>query len=333
MSAIGDIIHALPVSAAIGEAFPHIDITWIVEEPFVPILDGNPYLNQIISIPKLKLGRIRDSTFRAEYRKGLKQVRHARFDVTLDLQGLSKSALIAAASGAKVRLGYHWLREAAALIEQPVPKRPESVHIVDQYLDVARFLGANPNPVKFPFCVPPEEIENVDKLLAENGIGASDTLISINPAAGHPLKQWGTDRYAALMDSLLTDRGIRSVLVTADKAVADEVAAQAKQPFVNLQGKTSLKGLAAVLLRSAVHICGDTGSAHMAAALNRAVIALIGPTDADRACPYGQRANAFSNRQFCDPKCDWHHCAFAKPKCMASIEVAQVVEKASELVG
>ena len=32
LSSIGDVTHALPVSAALGEAFPHLEITWIVEE-------------------------------------------------------------------------------------------------------------------------------------------------------------------------------------------------------------------------------------------------------------------------------------------------------------
>ena len=54
MSALGDIIHALPVSAALGEAYPHLEISWAVEEAFAPLLSGNPYLTHILPLPKLR---------------------------------------------------------------------------------------------------------------------------------------------------------------------------------------------------------------------------------------------------------------------------------------
>ena len=54
MSAMGDIIHALPVSAALGEAFPQIELTWAVEEAFAPMVTGNPYLTDVLTLPKMR---------------------------------------------------------------------------------------------------------------------------------------------------------------------------------------------------------------------------------------------------------------------------------------
>ena len=142
LSAIGDVIHALPVAAALKDAYPRLIIDWAVEEPFVPLLSGNPTLANVIALPKLRGSRLRSASFRRDYRRRLQALRENRYDISLDLQGLTKSAIVAVASGAKVRLGYHWLREAAKFLEKPVPRRAESIHIVDQYLDVARFLGA-----------------------------------------------------------------------------------------------------------------------------------------------------------------------------------------------
>ena len=89
----------------------------------------------------------------------------------------------------------------------------------------------------------------------------------------------------------MRELGLPSVLVTADRDVAAMVQASTDRPFVNLAGSTNLKQLAAVLKHSAAHVCGDTGSGHLAAALGKPVVSLIGPTDPERVCPYGQRAN------------------------------------------
>jgi ADP-heptose:LPS heptosyltransferase len=159
------------------------------------------------------------------------------------------------------------------------------------------------------------------------GIAANTPFVSINPASAKVIKQWDARNYAALMDKLRRDDGLTSVLVTADKAVAAQVAAAAQEPFVNLCGRTTLKQLAEVLRRSAVHVCGDTGSAHIAAALERPAVTLVGPTDPDRICPYRQRDNVLSHRELCGKRCDWHHCEFARPRCLDAITVDDVHAK------
>ncbi len=332
MSALGDVIHALPVSAALKEAFPHIEITWAVEEAFAPLVSGNPYLAHVLTIPKMRGRSLRSLRFHREYLRRLRDIRTRRFDLTLDLQGLTKSAVVAAASGAHRRLGYHWLREAAGWVERPVPRRPESVHVVDQYLDVARFLGAEPKRVWFPFHVPDEDEQAVDKMLCSVGISPGSRFVSINPASAVAIKQWGAEKYARLMDGLSENLDIPTVLVTADKAVAAEVSQLVRRPFGNLSGRTNLKQLASVLRRSAVHVCGDTGSGHLAAALERPVVALIGPTDPDRACPYGQRANVVQHHEACGAACTGRRCEYDQPNCQAAITVSETFERVRRIL-
>ncbi len=332
MSALGDIIHALPVSAALGEAFPHLEISWFVEEPLAPLLTGNPYLTEVITLKKYRGQDLVSPRCLSDVGRCLRGVRQRKFDMTLDLQGLTKSAAVVVASGAKHKLGYHWLREVARMVEQPVPCLPTSVHIVDQYLDVARFLGANPTTPKFPFHIPEAEEEAVEAMLCAEGIAPTAPFVALNPASAKANKQWGTERYAALGDALYRDYGLLSVLVTADKAVAAGVVAAAEHPPVSLAGRTNLKQLAAVLRRSAVHVCGDTGSGHLAAALGCPVVSIIGPTDPERVCPHGQRANALSHREGCGATCNWHHCEYAHPRCLDAVSVAEALQKVASLL-
>lgn len=332
LSAIGDILHALPVSSALGEAYPEVELYWAVEEPFKTLLEGNPYVKGVLTFPKLNSKLFRSAAARRDYLRRLRDLKSRQFDLVLDLQGLTKSALISRAAKAKVRLGYHWQRELAKHVNEAVPRRPESVHIVEQYLDVARFIGANPAKVTFPFYVSEDDDRAVRALLAEEGVDPALPFVSINPASALAIKQWGAERYAGLINALHA-KGVPSALVTADKAVAEAVAQRTTVPFANLVGKTTLKQLGAVLRFSAAHICGDTGSGHLATAMERPVVSLIGPTDPDRACPFGQRANVIAHREACSPSCTWHHCAYPHPRCMEAITVEEATEKIMALLG
>ena len=332
LSAMGDILHALPVASALKASFPHLEIGWAVQTNFALLLEGNPSLTRIHEVPPLRVNHLNRRDYRRDYPASLREIRQCRYDLVLDLQGLTKSALVAVWSGASLRYGYHWLRELARIVENPIPKRSQSVHVVDQYLDTAHFFGAAVRPVTFPFAISDTDSAHVKSLLREGGIREGDRFLSVNPASAQPLKQWGESHFAGVMDRIYEKTGTPCVLLTSDKAVAGEVAAAAQHPFVDLSGKTTLKQLGGVIAESRVHLCGDTGSAHLAAALGVSTITLVGPTDPDRICPYGQRANVFSHKEVCDPACNWHHCAFPHAKCLAAITEGEVVERILGLI-
>src|SRR3954454_13375745 len=108
MSAIGDVIHALPLASALKRAYPHLKISWLVEEIPAEVVLGNPDLDQVFVIPRSrwKRGRMYSPRVWREYLSFLGVLRSARFDVTIDLQGYAKSALFACATGAHYRLGW-----------------------------------------------------------------------------------------------------------------------------------------------------------------------------------------------------------------------------------
>src|SRR5258708_18276385 len=203
LSSIGDVVHALPVSAALGKAFPHVELSWVVEEMAAPIVRGNPYLHEVIEVPAVLRANRTSPYSLKEFQALRRNLASRKFDITLDLQGLSKSAIVAWASGAPYRYGYDWLREVAPVFERRVPRRPESVHVVDQFLDVARFLGADVDDVEFPLHIPEEETEFVTDLLDGQGIDYTQPFIVINPSSGgggH--KGWGAERFSALLTAM-----------------------------------------------------------------------------------------------------------------------------------
>jgi heptosyltransferase-1 len=344
LSSIGDAVHALPVTAALGEAYPHLEISWVVEQMSAPMVEGNPYLKEVIVLPAdWRKNRLSLRSFR-RFSSLRQEMRGRRFDMTLDLQGLSKSALVAWATGAKFRYGYDWLREFAPRLETRIPRRPESVHIVEQFLDVARFLGAPVREVTFPLHIPAAEEAAAVALLHGVGITAERPFLVINPSSGGGgNKGWGAERFAALLDALAPDiPPVVLVGAKGDLEVAREIAARTHQPPSSLVGQTNLKQLAAVLRLSALHLCGDTGSAHIAAALGTPVVSLFGRSNPARLAPYGQEANALHHREQCAAPCRHFHdtapvnskqkCLAPPPVCLSAITVAEVADKVREIL-
>ena len=165
LSAIGDVIHALPVSYAIKETFPKARVTWAVEPPARELLVDNPYIDEILLFEKKKFKSF--SGFRKHFGPLRAKLKAGRFGVALDLQGLGKSAAIAFFSGAPRRLGTCNMREMSDKISTPVRGPHANGHIVERYLDVARAIGCRVNTVKFPLVVSErdEQIARVEDYL------------------------------------------------------------------------------------------------------------------------------------------------------------------------
>lgn len=345
LSSIGDVVHALPVSAALGDAFPHLEISWIVEEMSAPMVAGNPYLKEVIVLPAdWRKNRLSAKSFRT-FGRMREDLRSRRFDIAIDLQGLSKSAIVAWASGARYRYGYDWLRELAPRLETRVTRRPESVHVIDQFLDVARFLGARVEEVKFPLVIPDDEARTARALLREAGVNPDRPFLVVNPSSGGGgNKGWGAERFAALLDAVAEDPGYPAVMVggKGDMEVAAEIQRLTKTAPASVVGRTNLKQLAAILRDCAVHLCGDTGSAHIAAALGTRVVSIFGRSNPARLAPYGQEEFALHHREQCAVPCRRFHefapvnskqkCLAPPPVCIAAVtveEVARAVRRAA----
>lgn len=338
LSSIGDLVHALPVSAALGEAFPHWKMTWIVERKSAAMVEGNPYLHEVFVVP--------DDWHRRPFTpRALRQfvtlrqtVRARHFDLAIDLQGVLRSALIATLSGARYRFGYDWLRQGAWLFVDRVARRRQSKHIVDQLLDVARFLGAPVSTIQFPLNIPPEDAATALTLLQGEGIARGQPFLAVNPTdGGSGRKGWGAERYVRLLEEL-AESGSPPVLLVGgakDRSVGEAIETRTRPRPGNLIGRTSLKQLTAILQRAALHICGDTGSAHIAAALGTPVIAIFGRTNPVRLAPYGQGQRVLHHPEKCTALCRLYRslaplnshqpCCARSPACTSAVRVAEVV--------
>ena len=325
LSAIGDVIHALPVSYAIKETFPDAHLTWAVEPPARELLVDNPYIDEILLFEKKKFKSL--GGFLENFGPLRKKLRAGRFDIALDLQGLGKSAALAYFSRAPRRLGMCNMRELSDRISEPVRGPNANGHIVERYLDVARAIGCRVKEVRFPMVVSERDAVLAREILRRAGVPDGTPYGILAVGANWPNKRWPTHSYAALSDWLY-ERNVIPVFVgggALDENLVADIVAQAAIPPVSLVGKTSLKQLAAVLRGARFALGGDTGPVHLAAGLGTSTVMLMGPTDANRNGPYGQQQNAIEVDRPC--RYCWKRACPKGIDCLAAIQARAVMEK------
>ncbi|SDD80583.1 lipopolysaccharide heptosyltransferase II [Sporomusa acidovorans] len=290
LSAIGDVIHALPVATALKQQFPAAKITWVVEKPAYDLLTNNPYIDELVIFDKAKYKSL--GGLLKHGRALARQLKAKKFDLALDLQGLFKSAAIIYLSGATTRLGYCNMRELSHLVSRPVFGPNQTGHVVDRYLDVVRALGCEVNqPVRFPIQITAEEAMSAEAVATHAGLRQGNRYVVLAPGTNWPTKCWPVSHFAELANMLWQDQ-IIPVLIggRGDQRLSEDISQSASIPPVDLTGKTGLKQLAHVIKQAVCFIGGDTGPMHLAVAVNTPVIALFGPTDPLRNGPYGAGA-------------------------------------------
>ena len=280
-SSLGDVVHSLPFLNAIRKRYTKAEIHWVIFKGFEGLLEGHPMLHKLWVVDKdswTKFNRAKDSV--AEIKSLLRDLKKERFDLVVDLQGLLRSGLITAATGAPVRIGFKEAREGSRFFYTNKVPGGRDIHAVDRYLKVAEFLGCDTSEVIFP--LPPFEKASS----FENIISSFEEYAVIVPGARWMTKRWPPEYFGKLASLL----HLRSIIVGSkgDVSIANEIVARSQGKSFSLAGKTDLKELIAVVKGSKYLVTNDSGPMHIAAALGVPVFAIFGPTDPARTGPYGK---------------------------------------------
>ena len=325
LSAMGDVIHALPVSYAIKETFPDAKVTWVVEPPSLPLLKMNPCVDKIILFKKKDFRSLKG--FMREFFPLKHELQEQTYDAVLDLQGLFKSAAIAFFAKSNIKLGICNMRELSDKISTPVIGENAEGHIVERYLDTARAVGCVVGNVTFPIQIPVEDSEAARKIMEHAGIREGNPYVVFVVGANWPNKRWPTENFAALGDWFY-QLAVVPVLIgngDLDAQRAQEIESKMEIPPINLVNRTNIPQLAHVIRSSRLVIGGDTGPVHLGAALGVRTIMLMGPTNATRNGPFGQIQNAIEVERPC--KGCWKRACPKNEICLEKIPVSFVEEQ------
>jgi heptosyltransferase-1 len=343
LSAIGDVIHTLPALTALHRHYPDAQIDWLVEDAAADLVRAHASLSRVLVwrrkefVRLLKAGRL-PSAGRL-FLSLLLQLRGTHYDLIIDFQALLKSSLWIFLARGRRKAGFDQGMEHSEhshlFLNERVPAVSMEMHALDRGLTLLHALGIPESQVLYDVPIGEEDGQAAKLLLLASGVRLDQPLVAINPVAKWPTKLWSAKQFSALAGCML-EKGYQVVFTGSkeDRAVIDEMALPLGSSVIRLDGRTTLKTLAAVYRIASVVVSTDTGPMHLAAAVGTPVVALFGPTSPWRTGPYGKGHVVLRAGVSCSP-CFSRSCKTTELEpvaCMNRITVEQVVEAVGRTV-
>ena len=286
LSSLGDVIFNIPLANALKNA--GYEITWLVSEKGIQVVENNPCVDKTILVPikKWKSRGFCLENFK-EYLAILKQIRDEKFDIAIDSQMMLKSLYWLLFCGAKRRIISKEGRELSVLggnewIDN-ISYAPDSP-IVLNYLRYAEHLGIKVDNIQVSLPPSkPETIEKIDKLLSD--IDNTKPLVVIAPATTWANKHWEKDNWKMVVENIADKCNL---VFTGGPCDSDLIEYITNGKYLNLAGKTDILELIELFSRANLVIAPDSGSAHLAWATGKpAVITIFTCTPKDVLAPFG----------------------------------------------
>jgi heptosyltransferase-1 len=304
-SALGDVVHGLPILHGLRTVYPQAYIAWMVRPAYADVIRGHPELGEprpggdcetangrrdgVFEFDRKHFGRVgRSWPATRDFVRWLGRLAGERFDLVVDLQGLFRSGFFALASLARRRIGPASAREMSWLFyNQRVRPAPGVIHAVDRNYLFAAPLGFEHIAPRFELPIGRPARQAVADRLAREGVDGSMKLAVLVPGSTWASKRWPAERFARVAEHL-AGRGVRTVLLGAanESDVGRDVRANSHAPLLDWIGTTPLKEAMALIERADIVVTNDSGPMHLAAALGRPLAAIFGPTDPARTGPY-----------------------------------------------
>ena len=280
-SAVGDVVHALPILNLLRTRWPAAKIDWLVTPACAGILKGHPQLDEVILFDRKRLGAAwKNRETRHELFAFGRRLRDAKYDLVIDLQGLFRSGWMAWKTRAAVRIGFAKAREMAPLFyTHRVDVGTAEQHAIDRYLKIAQTLGCAAAPIQYIFPTDDSDRAHIQSLIPD-GMRYAVLL----PGTNWVTKRWPAESFAALRQPLRDRFELETVVAGGayEKTVAPLIGG------IDVTGQTTLRQLVALLERAELVIANDSGPMHIATALGRPLVTMFGPTNPIRTGPYGR---------------------------------------------
>ncbi len=357
LSAVGDVVHTIPLLNKLRQRYPQARIDWLVTPAIAELLANNPAISNVIEFVRDEWSKPWQLAPYASAARLIAQLRSVQYDLVLDLQGQLRSGVFAFASGAPVRIGFdrprasRWdalprkipdearhhawqgAREGSFLAYTHHVDLPTlDIHPVDRYLSFGALLGLDAKKADFAFPIPAEAANRIDALLDYYEI-AKSRLVVMAPGTNWQTKQWRADAFAEVARHFLGKKFAVTLIGSGSEHELCAQVAKLAPGAINLAGETTLTELAALIRRGTICVSNDSGPMHMAVALERPVVAVFGPTDPVWAGPY-RRDNAVVRADLaCSPcylrllsRCTHDHA------CMKAVSVNDVIARAEKII-
>lgn len=324
MSAMGDLIQTTPLPRAIKAARPESHLTWVAQSPFATLLEHNPHLDEIIAVPHRSLhpSDLLDAWWR---------VKAGDFTVTVDPQGLLKSACVTWMSGAPWRIGKAEAREVADFAyNHLIPERLDQTYISQRYLELCEPFGVDRDDYVPEIFLADEDFGPVNELYAAEELDGRRPVVALAPFAAEARKEWPPEYWVRLGDMLSDELDAQIIIPgsAGERERAEQLGAAMKRPAIVFAGKTNMREAAAFLHQIDLFVGGESGLTHMAFAVGTPLVCIVGPTPL-RNGPKGPAARTvFAEGIECRP-CRDRHCEHRR--CLMQVTPEMVAAAACDV--
>ncbi|MEI6535870.1 MAG: glycosyltransferase family 9 protein [Verrucomicrobiaceae bacterium] len=279
-SSLGDIIHTLPAVRCLKRSFPHLSLRWLCNPEWMPLLEGNPDISEIIPFPR---GQFRGPLSMPRLFQWVRSFNHAPRElpeVALDFQGLFRSAVLSVLRGAEPVVGLSDARELAPLLYRHVIPVNAKAHAVDRYLSMSAAFGADASPENIEFSLPIGEP-------VPSGATFPEEFILLHPFSRGRGKSLDVESIRSLCECLAP----RTVVIAGRM---DEPLPLKAPHVISLLNETSLLQLIWLIRRARAIVSVDSGPMHIAAAIQpERTLGIHTWSDPRRVGPYDPRAWAW----------------------------------------
>jgi ADP-heptose:LPS heptosyltransferase len=317
---LGDLLCAIPAVRAVRAANPAARIA-LVGLPWARELAMrfSRYFDGFVAFPGFP-GMPEQAPDMAAIPRFLDDVHREKFDLVLQMHGSGElSNPLAVLMGGALTAGFY----------RPGHYRPDAQrffawrddeHEVLRWLRLAAELGMEARGAGLEF--PLGERDRAEW----RALGLGDYAV-LHAGSQLPSRRWPAERFAEAGDALAAE-GLQIVLTgtAAEAALTRRVASQMREPAIDLAGRTTLGGLAAVIARARILVCNDTGVSHIAAATRTPSVVVACGSDPRRWAPLDrERHRVLAHEVACRP-CAHRDCPIGHP-CALAISPRQVIEE------
>jgi len=330
LSAVGDTILSLPVLCALRKEYPNSRIGWVVGSGAADIVRGHDALDDLFVLTKNDLKTVK------AYWAFLKRIREWQPTTLIDVQGLTKSALIGWYSGATRRIGLVKSefegRELSTWLNNTLVT-PTSEHVVQRGLALLKPLGIENPEIEYRVPVSPAANQRVNEQVRELA-GPNVELgpfAIINVGAGWVSKIWPAERYAAVAKHLKDRWNLRTMIAwggSDERSLAEQVSILSGGAAIEMPA-TSLLELAEWIRRSVLFVGSDTGPMHLSVAIDIPTVSLIGPMPIGRVGHFSEKHIAIQRESLTEKERSRRK---TDTRPMLSIQASDVIEACDEIL-
>ncbi len=337
LSALGDCCHALGAINRLKKVMPDSKITWVIGKNEYQLFKDIEDIDFHV-VDKTNLIRAMLETRRA--------LRGRKFDVLLNMHASMSANLISTMISSERKIGFDKERsrdQQSLFCNEFIPAK-KNQHVADGMVDFVNHLtNENGHPVWEPLSLNPEEDE-IKKYINEDKVTCLISPCSSQRYGKKYNRSWSVENFIEVIEYLLEQKNVQVIITGGLSETEVEYSKKIDAEYfnenmINLIGKTSIRGMAAIIKHSQFIISPDSGPAHIGTVMDKPVIGLYAMSNLNRSGPYHSRNRTinkypealkiFEEKNIESSK--WGQ-KVKDPKAMQLIKVNDVISKIDEVI-